>query len=148
MRPGPLSPSTPPPAHTTTPSQSQPWCAAVVHLAAKLGGELSEIDSIVSANVIGTYNIMEAARRCNLRRVVFASAGAVSMNREHEEPFLTLTNPHVPPPEAWEKITHLDEPRPHGLYGAAPSPLPGGFWVLWSLCCCSWGSRANHQPCV
>ena len=124
--------------------------AAVVHLAAKLGGELSEIDSIVSANVIGTYNIMEAARRCNLRRVVFASAGAVSMNREHEEPFLTLTNPHVPPPEAWEKITHLDEPRPHGLYGAAPSPSPleaylvgfsGVSFVVSS-------SRVNPQPCV
>jgi len=122
--------------------------AAVVHLAAKLGGELSEIDSIVSANVIGTYNIMEAARRCNLRRVVFASAGAVSMNREHEEPFLTLTNPHVPPPEAWEKITHLDEPRPHGLYGAAPSTSPWRLDLSGLSAVCLLLFVVVSEPCV
>ena len=91
----------------------------VIHLAARLGS--NDIHEIVGANVIGAYNVMEAARRCGLRRVVFASAGAVSMNRETEEPYLTLVTPNVPLPDVPKSsymITHLDEPRPHGLYGA------------------------------
>ena len=96
----------------------------VIHLAARLGSD--DINEVVDANVIGTYNVMEAARRCRLRRVVFASAGAVSMNRESEEPYLTLVTPNVPLPNAPRSsymITHLDEPRPHGLYGTVICPV-------------------------
>jgi nucleoside-diphosphate-sugar epimerase len=47
----------------------------VVHLAARTGSSES-FDEILGANVIGTYNVFEAARRAGVGRVIFASSGA------------------------------------------------------------------------
>ena len=48
---------------------------AVIHLAT---GEQSW-DGILHSNIVGTYNVFEAARECNVRRVTFASrAGLLS----------------------------------------------------------------------
>src|SRR2546422_539535 len=48
---------------------------AVVHLAASVGSS-APFDEILRANVVGTYNVFEAARRAGVRRVVYASSGA------------------------------------------------------------------------
>jgi uronate dehydrogenase len=51
----------------------------VVHLSAHLpDGEDGDIwEGNLSSNIIGTYNIYEAARRTGVKRVIFASSGAV-----------------------------------------------------------------------
>ncbi|MEM2876170.1 MAG: NAD(P)-dependent oxidoreductase, partial [Candidatus Bathyarchaeia archaeon] len=46
---------------------------AVVHLAADPRVE-APWDSILNLNIIGTYNVFEAARRCGVKKVVFASS--------------------------------------------------------------------------
>lgn len=50
--------------------------STIVHL----GGISDEaaFDRIVEANVVGTYNVFEAARRCGVRRVVYASTHHVT----------------------------------------------------------------------
>src|SRR5262245_12261893 len=47
----------------------------VMHLAARTG-ESEVFDEILRANVIGTYNVFEAARHTGVGRVVYASSGA------------------------------------------------------------------------
>lgn len=46
---------------------------AVVHLAADARVE-ADWDSVLNTNIIGTYNVFEAARLCNVRKVVYASS--------------------------------------------------------------------------
>ena len=48
---------------------------AVVHLAAFAHGNATW-DEILHHNVMGTYNVFEAARRHGVKRVVYASSGA------------------------------------------------------------------------
>jgi nucleoside-diphosphate-sugar epimerase len=48
---------------------------AVVHLAANASAS-APFDETLRANVVGTYNVFEAARRAGVRRVVYASSGA------------------------------------------------------------------------
>ena len=45
----------------------------VVHLAAYLGSQ--DWESQHAGNVVGTYNVFEAAREAGVRRVIFASSG-------------------------------------------------------------------------
>ena len=54
-------------------------CHAVVHLAAMSGvaPSVQHPGRDFEANVLGTFNVLEAARREGVRRVVFASSGAV-----------------------------------------------------------------------
>jgi UDP-glucose 4-epimerase len=52
---------------------------AVVHLAARPGvaDSVARPDLDFGANVLGTFNVIDAARRANVRSFVFASSGAV-----------------------------------------------------------------------
>ena len=52
----------------------------VVHLAAYVGS--GDWEEHLSANVIGVYNVYEAARLAGVKRVVFASSGATAMGIE------------------------------------------------------------------
>src|ERR1051325_9574840 len=61
---------------------------AVVHLAAAVGQP--SFDVVLRANVIGTYNVFEAARRAGVKRVIFASSGATVSGWEREEPYRSL----------------------------------------------------------
>jgi len=66
---------------------------AVVHLAA-IAGEDSW-DRILQHNIVATYNVFEAARRCGTRRVVFASSNhAIGFHRR--ERTIDHTAPHRP----------------------------------------------------
>ena len=71
---------------------------AVVHL----GGVSTEqpFDPILAANVVGTYNLYEAARRHRVRRIVFASSNHVTGFYRQDE-----------------VISPADPVRPDGLYG-------------------------------
>ncbi len=91
---------------------------AVVHLAAVVGTN-AELEAYVRANVVGTYNVFEAARRAGIRRVVCASSGATISAVEREEPFRSLVEardgnvPRVP------ILTHESPLRPSSLYGCS-----------------------------
>ena len=63
----------------------------VVHLAASLDG--NNWESQLSANVIGTYNVYEAARLAGVKRVVFASSGNAIRGFERVPPFPGETPP-------------------------------------------------------
>ena len=64
---------------------------AVVHLAASVGTH-APFDEILRANVVGTYNVFEAARRAGVRRVVYASSGATVSGYEREMPYRALAD--------------------------------------------------------
>src|SRR6185503_675953 len=63
----------------------------VVHLAARTGSSES-FDEILGANVIGTYNVFEAARRAGVSRVIFASSGATVSAWERDAPWSALVS--------------------------------------------------------
>ncbi|NJN84630.1 MAG: NAD(P)-dependent oxidoreductase [Caldilineaceae bacterium] len=58
----------------------------VVHLAA-IATAGATWPQILQANLIGTYNVFEAARRCGAKRVVYASSGATISNCELAMPY-------------------------------------------------------------
>ena len=90
----------------------------VVHLAARTGSSDS-FEEILRANVIGTYNVFEAARRAGVRRVVYASSGATVSAWEHGPPYSALIAGRYGEAGAWKKMTHETPTRPAGLYGAS-----------------------------
>lgn len=91
----------------------------VVHLAAIASGA-APWDAVLNQNVIGTYNVFEAARQAGCRRVVFASSGATISNWEREEPYRSLVQGDYDElPQHWEMIDHRTPVRPSGLYGCS-----------------------------
>ena len=88
-----------------------------VHLAAYLGGQ--DWEGQHSANVLGTYNVFEAARRAGVGRVIFASSGNAIRGFERVPPYSDIAAGNYDRvPEGFRKLTHLDV-RPEALYGAA-----------------------------
>jgi nucleoside-diphosphate-sugar epimerase len=83
---------------------------AVVHLAASSSVE-STWDEVLSNNLIGTYNVFEAARRAGVKTVVFASSNhAIGVYEVEDSPELyELDDPRV--------YDHTVEIRPDSLYG-------------------------------
>lgn len=89
----------------------------VVHLAAQLQDEPQE--GLLRTNVIGTYNVYEAARVANVKRVVFASSGSVVRGFEQIPPYNAIADGRYDQlPATWAKITH-EMLWPMGLYGAS-----------------------------
>lgn len=85
---------------------------AVVHLAAT-SAVGSAWDAVLASNLIGTYNVFEAARRAGVRRVVFSSSNhAIGSNETDNAPALyDLDDGRV-----WD---HNAEIRPDSLYGVS-----------------------------
>ncbi len=97
----------------------------VVHLAADGGvnsrdGMDAPWEAMLRNNIIGTFNVLEAARQAGDRRVGLASAGATVIGYESESPYRELVsgNP-ASAPGTWEMITHESEPKPIILYGVS-----------------------------
>ena len=89
----------------------------VVHLAANLN--VNDWQGQLSANLIGTYNVFEAARLAGVKRVVFASSGNAIRGFELVPPYDAIAaGRYDQVPEDFPKITH-EMVRPEGLYGAA-----------------------------
>jgi len=91
---------------------------AVVHLAANVEPGPS-IQAIVRDNVVGTYNVFEAARRAGVRRVIYVSSGATVSDWEREEPYAALVAGRYDEVAEWPVLTHESPTRPHGLYGCS-----------------------------
>jgi nucleoside-diphosphate-sugar epimerase len=90
----------------------------VVHLAALAGGG-APWDAVHRHNVVGTRNVLEAAHRAGVRRVVFASSGATVSAVERDPPYAALVAGRYHEVESWEWLTHRSPPRPAGLYGVS-----------------------------
>jgi nucleoside-diphosphate-sugar epimerase len=87
----------------------------VVHLAAAIHGDW---EAMLPNNVVGTYNVFEAAHQAGVSRVVYASSGSVVSGWERDEPYRTLVaEDRSTAPASWEMITHEAPLRPAGLYG-------------------------------
>ena len=90
----------------------------VVHLAAHSGDASWEV--LLPHNVIGTYNVFEAARRSGVGRVVFASSGSSVSGRELVEPYRSLVGEgDGDRPDTWEMVTHESTVWPSGLYACS-----------------------------
>lgn len=91
----------------------------VVHLAAIARVDVPWED-ILHHNVIGTYNVFEAARQAGVRRVVYASSGATVAGIQREEPYKALAEGRYSDVGgSWPMLSHESMPRPMGLYGAS-----------------------------
>jgi nucleoside-diphosphate-sugar epimerase len=90
----------------------------IVHLAAAVG-DSAPLEAVVQTNLVGTYNVFEAARRAGVRRVVFASSGSTVSGWEREMPYQALVEGRYGDVGQWTKITHETPVRPTGLYGAS-----------------------------
>ncbi|OGL04065.1 MAG: hypothetical protein A3E31_02980 [Candidatus Rokubacteria bacterium RIFCSPHIGHO2_12_FULL_73_22] len=90
---------------------------AVVHLAAAVGEP--PWDEVLHHNVVGTYNVFEAARRAGVRRVVYASSGATVSGHERDHPYAALVAGRYAEVAEWPRLTHEAPPRPAGLYGCS-----------------------------
>lgn len=88
----------------------------VIHMAASRGDQ--PFDVHYKANVVGTYNVLEAAKQAGAKRVILASSGAVVGGYEKDEPYASLVkgDPSATRPNDLEMIT-IDHPtRPRGFY--------------------------------
>ena len=90
----------------------------VVHLAAVLGG--ASWEDILHTNIIGCYNVFEASRLAGVKRIIFASSGAVVMGYEKDFPYNAIVEGKYDkvPPE-WPMLTAESQVRPNDLYGAS-----------------------------
>lgn len=93
--------------------------AAVVHLAACVGSGSPSFEPILQANVVGTRNVLEAAHRAGVPRVVFASSGAVVSGYEKDEPYRSLVTGRYDGPAGRPMLTRETPVRPVGLYGSS-----------------------------
>ncbi len=87
----------------------------VVHLAAELGqpGWVTQQN-----NMVGTYNVFEAARQAGVQRVVFGSSGATVMGYEKRAPYeAVIRGRYKDVPDDFQKVTH-EMAMPAGIYGA------------------------------
>ena len=89
----------------------------VVHLAAYLGSQ--DWEGQHAGNVLGTYNVFEAARQAGVGRVIFASSGNAIRGFELVPPYSDIAAGNYDAvPADFPKITH-EQVRPEALYGAA-----------------------------
>ena len=92
---------------------------AVVHLSAYTQ-DIHQWEGTLSVNIVGTYNVFEAARQAGVRRVVFASSGSTMLGYEKEYPYGELARgEYEKVPDKWTLITHLWPVRPDSIYGVS-----------------------------
>ena len=90
----------------------------VVHLGAAAGDNNAPAD-VMRSNVVGAYNVFEAARLAGVARVIFASSGATVSGWEREPPLQQIVAGDYGQLGAWTPLTHESPTRPSGLYGAS-----------------------------
>ena len=91
---------------------------AVIHLAANAHGTAPWAD-VLHHNIVGTYNVFEAARLAGVARVVYASSGATVAAIEREEPYRGLVEGRAREGDRWPVLTHESPVRPAGIYGCS-----------------------------
>jgi nucleoside-diphosphate-sugar epimerase len=91
----------------------------VVHLSAVVSGNVTW-DELLHANVIGAYNVFEAARQAGVQRVIFASSGSVFGGYAHQAPYNALLEGRYDDAlPSWPMLTHESLPYPAGIYGCS-----------------------------
>ena len=71
-------------------------------------------------NIEGTYNVYEAARRNEVKRIVFASTGSTMLSYEHDFPYSELVaGEYDKVPHEWTLIDYTWPVRPDSLYGVS-----------------------------
>lgn len=86
---------------------------AIIHLAGDPSPQASW-ESVLSANIIGTRNIFEAAREYEVPRVIFASSNhAAGAYHGYDPGSYTFTQPHP------LKVSPYEPPRPDSEYGVS-----------------------------
>ena len=90
----------------------------VVHLAAN-SSAAATAEATMRDNVLGTYNVFEAARRAGVPRIVFASSGAVVNGYEADEPYRSLVAGEYAGLTSWPLLTDEAPLRPRNLYGVS-----------------------------
>ena len=90
----------------------------VVHLAAHVASE--PMDDVVRGNLAGTWNVYEAARQADVKRVVFASSGDTIRGVDHDPPYSQIIAGDYEAVSRWEwpKVTK-ELVRPGTIYGAS-----------------------------
>ncbi len=90
----------------------------VVHLAASARGS-DPWERVRDPNLIGVYNVFEAARQAGAARVIYASSGSTISGWEQVQPYRALVNGDYDcVNNPWPLITHETPVRPAGVYGA------------------------------
>jgi nucleoside-diphosphate-sugar epimerase len=90
----------------------------VVHLAAVARAN-APWEDVLKHNIIGSYNVFEAARQAGVPRVVYASSGATVAGYERDLPYSTLVAGGPDAPSSWAMLTHETPVRPASLYGCS-----------------------------
>ena len=77
-------------------------------------------ESLLGSNIIGPRNVLEAARRAGVRRVVLASSIMVSWGYQQDDPYQAISEGHFDAVDASQVqcVTHEWPHRPTGLYPA------------------------------
>ena len=111
-----------------------PYLDVVVHLAAMAKGDATW-EEVLSHNIVGTYNVFEAARIAGVKRIISASSGATVSGSEREMPYRALVEGRYDEITGWEKLD-ASVVRPSGLYGCSKlwgEALARHFSDAWGL---------------
>jgi nucleoside-diphosphate-sugar epimerase len=90
----------------------------VVNLAAHVASE--PMEDVVQGNLVGTWNVYEAARLAGVKRVVFASSGDTIRGVDNDPPYNNILKGDYEAASRWEwpKVTK-ELVRPGTIYGAS-----------------------------
>jgi nucleoside-diphosphate-sugar epimerase len=92
---------------------------AVVHMAADIRVE-SPWESALPNNIVGTYNVFEAAKRTGVKRVIFASSQHATGGFYLDEPYKSIVDGRFRDvPKNYQPIDETCPIRPDGYYGAS-----------------------------
>jgi nucleoside-diphosphate-sugar epimerase len=92
----------------------------VVHLSAAVGGSELPWEEVLNTNMVGSYNVFEAARQAGVKRVIFASSGTVMGGYAHQPPYnALLEGRYADVTQPWPMLTHESLPYPATLYGCS-----------------------------
>lgn len=103
----------------------------VLHLSAYTK-DIHEWEGTLNVNIIGTYNVYEAARRHGVKRIVFASTGSTMLGYEREFPYGELARGEYDKvPAEWTMVNYLWPTRPDSLYGVSKvfGEALGRYWA-------------------
>src|SRR5260370_42252620 len=89
----------------------------VVHLAAA-AGDKHAADVLMRSNVVGAFNVFEAARNAGVKRVIFASTAATVSGWEQAPPLSHLVPGRYAEAGKVTPLTHSAPPRPTALAAA------------------------------
>ena len=93
---------------------------AVLHIAA-VPDPRASFEDVLSSNIVGTYNVLEACRKAGVKRLVYASSIMATWGYfVHQEPYRAIFEERMDDiPANIPLITHADPVRPTEPYSAS-----------------------------